>query len=235
MAKVLDFKLQLQTAKKGASTCSQYLQQMQSLADRLLSVGTTVTDQELILYILQGLGSDFESFVTAFTMRSIPPSMLEFSNLLLAHESRIQANLRSTTTSAVNLTTHASGQPSGQTQSSTDNSVFYANSSNPGQGGYKGKNNNYRGRGNQRGRGRGRHNNSSNVQDQLQCQICARHGHGALDCYHRFDIRYTGPPTAFSTQDSVVPQPQPQNPQHQALIAQPTTSAPSSSSSQPPP
>jgi hypothetical protein len=42
---------------------------MQSIADRLRSVGSDISDQDLILYTLQGLGSEYETFVTAFSMR----------------------------------------------------------------------------------------------------------------------------------------------------------------------
>ncbi|KAJ3688843.1 hypothetical protein LUZ61_018007 [Rhynchospora tenuis] len=53
MAKTLDLKLQLQTLKKGSSTCSQFLQQLQSIADRLRSIGSVITDQELVTFSLQ--------------------------------------------------------------------------------------------------------------------------------------------------------------------------------------
>jgi gag-polypeptide of LTR copia-type len=86
MAKILDLKLQLQTMKNRGLSCSQYLQQMQIVADRLRSIGTEVFDQDLVLYALQGLGSEFQSFVTALSIRSDYPSMVEFTGLLLAHE-----------------------------------------------------------------------------------------------------------------------------------------------------
>ncbi|KAJ4769840.1 Copia protein [Rhynchospora pubera] len=44
VAKILDLKLQLQTAKRGGSTCSQYLQHIQGIADRLRSIGSDVPD-----------------------------------------------------------------------------------------------------------------------------------------------------------------------------------------------
>jgi gag-polypeptide of LTR copia-type len=113
MAKVLDLKLQLQITKKGGSTCADFIQKMQSITDRLRSIGIDITDQELVLYILQGLTSDFESFVTALSTRSIPPSMNEFSTLLLAHEARILNNLKSISTTAVHLSVQADGSKIG--------------------------------------------------------------------------------------------------------------------------
>jgi gag-polypeptide of LTR copia-type len=87
--------MQLQTSKKGGSTCVQYLQHMQSIVDCLRSIESDVFEQDLILYILQGLGTDFDNFVTAVSMRSDSLTMVELHNLLLSHETRLRANLNS--------------------------------------------------------------------------------------------------------------------------------------------
>jgi Reverse transcriptase (RNA-dependent DNA polymerase)/gag-polypeptide of LTR copia-type/GAG-pre-integrase domain len=209
IAKTLDLKLQLQTTKKGGNTCSQYLQQMQNLVDRLRSIGVEVSDQEFLLYIVQGLGSDFESFVTAISVRNPPPSITEFSSLLLIQEARILTTLRSTSSTAVHLTTATGNfEPN-----PSDTSVNYANFKSQ-TGNYKGKQNQGRGRGGYRGRGRGRPGNYT--QESVICQICSRSGHSALDCYHRFDIRYIGPSSDSSSHISNSP--------HQALVAEPNSS-----------
>jgi gag-polypeptide of LTR copia-type len=46
---------------------------MQYLADRLRSVGSDISDQDLVLYTLQGLSSDFETFVTAISFELSAP------------------------------------------------------------------------------------------------------------------------------------------------------------------
>ncbi|KAJ3701404.1 hypothetical protein LUZ61_005109 [Rhynchospora tenuis] len=214
MAKELDLKLQLQTLKKGGSTVSQYTQQMQNIADRLRSIGSGVSDQDLVAYTIQGLGSDYDAFVTAITMRDRSPTMPELCNLLFAQEARILTNLRANSTSAVHLTQEtASGHKAlytngnkgkTTTQSGQNTQPQYVNSG-------RGRSNYQRGRGTQRGRGRGRQQNSS--QQDVVCQICDKWGHGALECYHRFDIRYTG----------ATPSSQSQN--HQALVAEPAASS----------
>jgi gag-polypeptide of LTR copia-type len=105
MVKMLDLKLQLQTSKKRGLTCYQYLQQMQSIVDRLRNIGTGVSDQDLVLYTLQGLGFEYENFVTALSMRYYFPSMSELYGLLLAHEARLHTNLRNLSSAfAVHLT-----------------------------------------------------------------------------------------------------------------------------------
>jgi gag-polypeptide of LTR copia-type len=105
MAKILELKFQLQTTKKGCSTCAQFLQQMQTLADQLRSIKTEILDSELVLYITQGLGSEYESFVIALSIRVTTHSLYEFSSMLLAHEARTLANHRSGSSQVVHLTT----------------------------------------------------------------------------------------------------------------------------------
>jgi gag-polypeptide of LTR copia-type len=160
MPKILELKLQLQTAKKGNTTCAQFLQQMQNLADRL-SIGTKILDSELVLYITQGLESEYESFIIVLSMREVTPSLSEFSSLLLAHEPRTLANHKASSNQVVHLTTHLGGSD----LTVIENVVYYTN-------GFKQQNNNqnntrgyYRGRrGNQRGRSRGRYYNSPKEQ-----------------------------------------------------------------------
>ncbi|KAJ1698573.1 hypothetical protein LUZ63_007085 [Rhynchospora breviuscula] len=219
LAKVLELRLLLQTSKKGGTICIDFIQQMQSIADRLRSIGSEISEQNLVIYTLQGLGTDYDNFVTAFTMRQQASSMTELQSLLLAREARIQANLKTTTTSAVRLT--STQQASDSNNNNQLHEVFYSagfqgrgrhNSGrgNQGQYNYNQNRSNYgRGRGNFRGRGRGRSRN--NNADAPQCQICTLWGHTAAECYHRFDIRYTATPA-------------PQQ-QHQALVAEPSTTA----------
>ncbi|KAJ1704569.1 hypothetical protein LUZ63_004348 [Rhynchospora breviuscula] len=212
IAKILDLKLQLQTSKKGGHSCNQYLQQMQTLADRLRSIGSVVSEHELVMYTLQGLGTDFDNFVTAVSMLEIPPSMAKLSSLLLAHEARIQSNLRSISNTAVHLTTNDHNQPQ---------QAYYTNGASSRQSTGGRHNNNYRGRGrgNHRGRGRGRQQIASSQSTDTHCQICDKWGHSAIECYHRFDIRYTGPtsslpPTSFNFSSS-------SGTPHQAMLAEP--------------
>jgi gag-polypeptide of LTR copia-type len=104
IAKVLELKFSLQTSKKGGSTCAQFIQHIQSLADRLRNIEISESDQDMILYTLQRLSSDYDSFVTALSMRQTSAIMLELQSLLLAHEVRVQANLKSSATPSAHLT-----------------------------------------------------------------------------------------------------------------------------------
>jgi GAG-pre-integrase domain/gag-polypeptide of LTR copia-type len=185
---------------------------MQSIVDRLRSIGTPVSDQDLVLYTLQGLGTEYENFVTALSMRYAPPTMVEFNGLLLAHEARSQTNLRSLTSNIVNLSmTGNSSHPQTGTTAQlvslpSEQQVFYTTNQ-------QFRSNSNRGRENYRGRGRD-HSNTSNSAQGQQCQICEKNGHSTLNCYHRFDIRFTSPSASppVHSQSS-----------HQALLAEPAS------------
>jgi gag-polypeptide of LTR copia-type len=66
---------------------------MQSLVDRLRSIGSELTDQDLVLYTLQGLGSEYENFIIAFSMCHTNSSIVNLHSLVLAHEARLQVSL----------------------------------------------------------------------------------------------------------------------------------------------
>jgi gag-polypeptide of LTR copia-type len=78
---------------------------MQSITDRLCGVGSNMSDQDLVLYMLQGLGSECRTFITVFSMHSIATSMTEFQSLLLVHEARLQTSLPMITASSAHLNT----------------------------------------------------------------------------------------------------------------------------------
>jgi gag-polypeptide of LTR copia-type len=59
-----------------------YLQKFQAIADQLRSIGSDVSKQDLVLFSLQGLGSEYESFVTAISMRPGNLTMEELHDLL---------------------------------------------------------------------------------------------------------------------------------------------------------
>jgi gag-polypeptide of LTR copia-type len=219
VAKILELKLSLQTLKKDGSTCAQFIQHIQSLAYRLRSIGCQISDQDLVLYTLQGLGSDYESFVTAFSMRSADTSMLELQSLVLSHEARIQATSKSSASFSANLTSSHSDNFTSvalYTSSSNPNPSFKSNFSQT-----QPRSQYYRGIGGHRGRGRGRYQSQHT---ESACQICYKWGHSAVTCYHRFDIRYVG--TTSSQPQALLSEPVPTPVAAQTPIVPAQSSAP---------
>lgn len=159
-AKALQLRMKLQSTKKGSLSITDYYNSMKNIADSLTAAGNFITDEELVRYILGGLGSDYDSVVVNITARATMSSIEEIYSLLLTHESRIeQVN---------NIATIDLGSPAA-------NYAYRNNSS----GNFKAPNRN-----NQRGRGRfgGGRNNSKPT-----CQVCSKYGHSAFVCYYRFD------------------------------------------------
>ena len=59
-AKMLQLRLQLQSTKKGSLSINDYFLKMRAIADTLTSTGQSISDDELLLYILGGLGSEYD-------------------------------------------------------------------------------------------------------------------------------------------------------------------------------
>jgi len=81
-------KRQLQTLQQGTKTCTEYLNLAKQLADQLSAAGEPVEDDDLISYVLGGLSSSFNTFVTvhSFTTQDKELSFANFQSELLNHE-----------------------------------------------------------------------------------------------------------------------------------------------------
>jgi gag-polypeptide of LTR copia-type len=86
----MDLKMQLHSLQKGHMSMQSYLDQKHSLADQLRLMGSSVSDEDLQLYILHGLNIDFDPLIVSLTSRSNAVSFNELSSLLLTHEQRLQ-------------------------------------------------------------------------------------------------------------------------------------------------
>jgi gag-polypeptide of LTR copia-type len=212
MARVLELKLKLQTFKKGGTTCAQFLQHMQGIADQFRSVGAEISNKKLVLYTLQGLGTKFDNFVIAISLRTNLVTMSELRSLIFSHEARQQVIFASLSTSMANLAIKpaATSIPDSDAQS---HSALYA--------GNRSHDNNSSGYFNYQRRGRGNYRGNFRGRDNIQCQICLKWGHTSAKCYHRFNITYTVP---SSTDSSVTHFQAPSQASPHALLAEPTAS-----------
>ncbi|KAL3642739.1 hypothetical protein CASFOL_013554 [Castilleja foliolosa] len=191
-AKVMQIRLQLQTLKKGGLSMREYLNKVKSCCDLLSAAGEKVSESDHLLYILGGLGTEYNPVLVSLTSRSAsqPVSLTEAHAILLSLENRLETienpfgNVDDSNFSA-NLSTGNRGGRNGFSQSNRGrNNSSYNNNNNRGRGGYNG--------GNFRGRG-GRGNTFK-----PKCQICHYIGHTAEKCYHRLNMEYA--PAASSNQ-----------------------------------
>lgn len=79
-ARTMQLQMALQTMRKGSLTMEEYFLKMHSLADQLSAIGQVVTDDDLQMYILAGLGMEYEALVVNFMERSESPSLQEMHN-----------------------------------------------------------------------------------------------------------------------------------------------------------
>lgn len=184
-AKEFQIRFQLTNLSCGDQSIVDYFSKVKMLADTLAATGTPLSDKEYVTYFLNGLGPNYEPFITSITTRIEPIHSQELYHLLLIHENRLTHNSRNTTPSpfepSANLTTN-----------SRDNR---------GRGFYRGRSNRSHGRFTSN-RGRTLANYSPSYPNNSQrptCQVCNKSGHIALQCHFRFDHAYQyDPPKSFS-------------------------------------
>jgi gag-polypeptide of LTR copia-type len=115
LACVMDLKLQIQSLHKDHLTMQAYLDQKRSLDDRLRLIGSSVFDEDLQLFILHGLGIDYDSLVVSLTSRQDVVPFNELVGLLLTHEQRLNKH---------GLTTAGSSSPSFPSSLNSSTSTF---------------------------------------------------------------------------------------------------------------
>lgn len=78
---------QLQQLKKKDMSVAEYFHKMKTLADTLAAIGAPVADEELIDYILNGLGSQFAAIAASMTVFNQKVTLTDFYSMLLTFES----------------------------------------------------------------------------------------------------------------------------------------------------
>ncbi|RVW85368.1 Retrovirus-related Pol polyprotein from transposon RE1 [Vitis vinifera] len=168
----MQLRLELQSTKKGSMSMIDYIMKIKGATDNLAAIGEPVLEQDWVMNLLGGLGSDYNVVVTAINIRDDKISLEAIHSMLLAFEHRLE-----------------------QQSSIEQMSANYASSSNNRGGGrkfnggcgqgYAPNNNNYtyssHGRGGRNGQGR---RQNSSPSEKPQCQLCGKFGHTAQICYH---------------------------------------------------
>lgn len=86
-ARVIQLRYQLATISKVANSISDYYRKLKHLSDTMCAAGIPLTCTEFISYLLAGLNSDYDAFVTFVTTHIEPMSPKALYGLLLTHES----------------------------------------------------------------------------------------------------------------------------------------------------
>ncbi|XP_012842058.1 PREDICTED: uncharacterized protein LOC105962301 isoform X2 [Erythranthe guttata] len=170
----------LSTLKKGSDSIAVYYRRAKLLVDTLGMVGKVISPSEFIVYLLAGLGIDYDSIVTSITTRADTPSLAQVYSHLLTHESRLSHQL-------TNLTSTAEISANSSVRQSP-NSFSRGRGFHRGRSGHRGRG----GRSNFGGRSPSQHT-APFTSDRPCCQVCHKFGLTAAICHHRFDYNYQSP------------------------------------------
>ncbi|KAL5755822.1 hypothetical protein ACOSQ2_020568 [Xanthoceras sorbifolium] len=135
LAKIMQIRAKIQATKKGSLTITEYVLKLRTMADSLAAAGQPMSDRDLLLNVLQGLGSEYDAVIVNITSQH-GISLQDAQFQLMSYEARLDQHNSST---SLTLAT-ASAQ--------------FAHSNNS-RGGTNQYNRGRRGRGRGTGRGRG--------------------------------------------------------------------------------
>ena len=175
-AHVMNIHYQLSTLKKGDFSIADYFHKFTSLIATFAVIDRPLTKEEQISFLLAGLGSEFESFVTTVQMRTDLSIETIYGHLFSFRMAQAQPMVDLSLAGAY-FASH------GGSFSRGSRGGRFSNTS------HTGCTSSYSGQWTNRGRSRGR--GSSNNGSRPTCQVCGKLGHMALTCYHRFDNSYS--------------------------------------------
>ncbi|KAF8391616.1 hypothetical protein HHK36_023922 [Tetracentron sinense] len=193
-ARILQLRMELQVLKKGSDPISKYFQRAKTLAHQLAAAARPIQDEDLLLYILGGLPSEYGPFRTSISTRVESISLADLLGFLLTEEFRIaQDAIPSDLGVAANIA-HRSTPPFDPNRNQQSfRGQRYHNTRTP------------RSRGRGRFSGHQRHgstdSSASYSGSRPICQVCNRYGHVALQCHNRFNEAFHyAPPTPHTAQ-----------------------------------
>jgi hypothetical protein len=99
-ARTTNVRLALATTKKENMTVAQYYSKMKGLADEMAAAGKPLDDEELVMYICNGLDLEFNPLVSALVTRIEPVTPVELYSQLLSFETRLELQLGTGSSSA---------------------------------------------------------------------------------------------------------------------------------------
>ncbi|KAA8534369.1 hypothetical protein F0562_031880 [Nyssa sinensis] len=171
-AKVVHVLSQLSTLRKGNQSATNYFMTIKRLTDELAIAGQALNCDDIITYLLAGLGPEYASLVSMVSHRDNSLTLEELYSMLLMCEARIQHNnqIPSLPVASANVATRQQYFSGGRGRGNL--SAPRGRGRNP----FNGK------------RGGGRGNTS------IWCQLCDKPGHTASRCWKRFDPHFLTPP-----------------------------------------
>ncbi|PKU78594.1 Retrovirus-related Pol polyprotein from transposon TNT 1-94 [Dendrobium catenatum] len=191
-SRVIQLKNELHNIQMNNSSMQQYLMQIKNLVDNIAVSGSKIDTEDIIIYILNGLPSSYNSFKTSIRTSLHPIDLDTLYSLLCSEEIAMQREHQKEATAT------------------TDNPAFYTSRTSSNRS--NGANRNFKNRKNE-SRSTSDYaphshpNQLISKTDRPTCQICGKLGHIALNCWHRHNPKYA--PTTSAPQRALLSQQHP--------------------------
>lgn len=162
-SRVMNLKEKLTNITCNTHSVAEYLQTIKGIADELALIDTHLTDDDLTIFALNGLGSSFKEISAAIRARDTPVTFEELHDKLVEHEAFLK---REESRGGLNVTVNNTRTSFGNNQSRYGNGQ-----SNNGKRFFN--NRNHHGR---KFINNGNHNNQFQTQSIVICQFCQKKG-----------------------------------------------------------
>ena len=91
-AQIMQIRMQLATIQKKDLSVNEYFRKVKGLADTLAMIGKRLEDDEVIAYMLRGLGSEYDPLVTSLTTCVDAVTISDVYAHMLSYELRLEHN-----------------------------------------------------------------------------------------------------------------------------------------------
>ena len=100
----------MQTLKKGSLSINEFVVKMKGITDSLIAAGQSITEYNLISYVLEGVWQKFDPVVVAITARKREITMQDAQFLLMSFESRLEQFAYAGDLSKASVNVHVTSQ-----------------------------------------------------------------------------------------------------------------------------
>ncbi|VFQ94022.1 unnamed protein product [Cuscuta campestris] len=169
--RIVFLKSKLGKNPRGNRSITDYLHDMRTIADELALVQSPISEEDLVVHVLNQVGPDYDPISSAALLRPSAISFTELGDILKNHEAKLQSSNDADT--VMMATANLTLQHGGSGRSSQGQRDAHSGQST--------NNNNKRGRG-QSLSNYSTGNHRSSARQSNSCQFCAIPGHDVKDC-----------------------------------------------------
>ncbi|CAH9129975.1 unnamed protein product [Cuscuta epithymum] len=88
--RIISLKTALSRTTKGGQSITEYMTEMYAIFEALALAQNPISEEDLVINILNGLGSDYGELRSAIRVRETPLPLQELQDILLEHEQKLQ-------------------------------------------------------------------------------------------------------------------------------------------------